>query len=71
MTVRHLNEAEVNTLMLKLILAGCIPGRDFQIDSQGKVWGSPQVLKLVKRIPVMPEHYFREEKAEYYLTCKA
>ena len=71
MTVRHLNQAEVNTLMLKLILSGCIPGRDFQIDSQGKVWGSPGVLRLVKRIPVMPENYFMEEKAEYCLSCKS
>ncbi len=55
MAIRSLNQAEVNTLLVKLTLAGFIPDRDFKVDSTGQVLAKPAVMEFLKRVPAIPQ----------------
>ena len=55
MAMRHLTEAEVNTLLVKLTLAGYIPGRDFKVDENGRIWTKKETFAFLKRTPALPE----------------
>ena len=69
MAIRPLNQTEVNTLLVKLTLAGFIPERDFKIDSTGQVLAKPAVMEFLKRVPAIPEaDGSTEETAERMLA---
>ncbi|MEM9906384.1 MAG: hypothetical protein AAF921_15310 [Cyanobacteria bacterium P01_D01_bin.44] len=55
MAIRHLTKAEVNTLLIKLTLAGFIPGKDFKVDENGRIWARKEIYAFISRIPALPE----------------
>ena len=55
MTIRALTQAEVNTLLIQLTLAGYIPGRDFKITPDGQILARKEIFAGLKRIPALPE----------------
>ncbi|MEO1399988.1 MAG: hypothetical protein AAFV72_01900 [Cyanobacteria bacterium J06635_1] len=55
MAIRHLTKAEVNTLLIKLTLAGFIPGKDFKVDENGRIWARKEIYAFISRLPALPE----------------
>ena len=55
MAIRHLTKSEVSTLVLQLTLASYIPGKDFKVDENGKVWARKEVFAFLQRIPAIPQ----------------
>ncbi|MEM9483389.1 MAG: hypothetical protein AAGA83_06820 [Cyanobacteria bacterium P01_F01_bin.116] len=55
MAIRQLTKAEVNRLLLTLILSGYIPERDFKIDENGQILARKEIMPMIRRIPALPE----------------
>jgi hypothetical protein len=64
--VRSLTESEVGILILRLVMAGFIPSKDFKVTDDGQVLASPEVRAFLKRTPTWdPEQRLTGSSADY------